>query len=400
MASVAPLPLSIVDSDWAERVVSPAHDSLTPSQRRQHLLDYPDSYLGVTRSPGDIGPADHWTVDDLLRAGRQALDRLRDEGAFSAPGAPSMLVMQLDTGAHVQTGLVTGVAVTDVDSGVIRAHEQFHPDRATILTNHFEIVGTQSSPVALAHRPDDQVRALTTRVIDAHDPDLDIAALDGLHIRVWRIESDLVEAMTTAFARHPLYLIDGHHRSAAASAFRQRVGPGTADWMLAVVFPTDELLNRAHHRLISPARGVGSILASLAVTGSLHGPVSEAEMEDRERSELAVWASGGWYLVDVPLPDDDGTPEGAIERLDAVRLQHHVINPLLDHPDDALAYRPGGTPMEQLTGEADREGAILARMRPVSIDDLLRVSDAGLTMPPKSTYFEPKVRSGVIIRDL
>ncbi len=123
-------------------------------------------------------------------------------------------------------------------------------------------------------------------------------------------------------------------------------------------------------------------------------------MEDRERSELAVWASGGWYLVDVPLPDDDGTPEGAIERLDAVRLQHHVINPLLDHPDDSLAYRPGGTPMEQLTGEADREGAILARMRPVSIDDLLRVSDAGLTMPPKSTYFEPKVRSGVFIREL
>ncbi len=170
--------------------------------------------------------------------------------------------------------------------------------------------------------------------------------------------------------------------------------------MLTVIFPTDQLLNRAHHRLITPARGVGSLLASLAVRGSLRGPVSEAEMEGRTRSELALWANGGWHLVDAPLHDDDGTPEGAIERLDAVRLQTHVIDPLLDHPDDTLSYRPGGAPMAELTREADRQGAVLARMRPVSIDDLLRVSDAGLTMPPKSTYFEPKVRSGVFIREL
>ncbi|MCP5028257.1 MAG: DUF1015 domain-containing protein [Actinomycetia bacterium] len=400
MASIAPLPLSIVDPDWAGHVVSPAHDSLTPTQRRQHLLDNPDSYLGVTRSPGDVGPADQWTSEDLLRAGRQALDRLRGEGAFGPPGDPSMLVMDLDTGAHVQRGLVTGVAVDDVESGVIRAHEQVHPDRATILTNHFEIVGTQSSPVALAHRPDDRIQGLTGTAIDGRIPDLDIQAIDGLQIRVWRVRDDSIGPLTEAFSSHPLYLIDGHHRSAAASAFRNRVGPGSADWMLAVVFPTDQLLNRAHHRLISPARGVESLLASLTLGGSLRGPVTEADMEDRARSELALWANGGWHLVDAPLPDDDGTPEGATERLDAVRLQTYVINPLLDHPDDTLSYRPGGTDMAELTGEADREGAILARMRPVSIEDLLRVSDAGLTMPPKSTYFEPKVRSGVFIREL
>jgi uncharacterized protein (DUF1015 family) len=136
------------------------------------------------------------------------------------------------------------------------------------------------------------------------------------------------------------------------------------------------------------------------VTASIRGPVSEDEMEHRKPSELALWALGGWHLVDAPLPDDDGTPVRAIERLDAVRLQQWVIDPLLDHPDDSLSYRPGGSHMTQLTAEADREGAIFARMRPVSIEDLIRVSDAGLTMPPKSTYFEPKVRSGVFVRQL
>lgn len=405
MTTVRPLTLDLLRPAWAAEVPSPPHDALSPQQRREHLRRFPYSYIGVTRAPEDVEDSS-LTVPDLLRAGRRSLDALLRADVFAPSTEPQYFIYRLTANGHTQTGVVCGVAVADYENGSVRVHERIRADRAGHLASHLDVVGAQSSPIALATRESDRLLDVMDRAIE-HDPALDFVTGDELHQQVWRVTDPAVaEHLESVLTDGPLYLIDGHHRAAAAAWHCERGEhrrPGD-EWMLSTVFPAHQMFNKAFHRVIDPASAarfqplIGSEFAGRFVN-------SIDEIIDRRLSEVAIGFTNAdsirWALIDLPLPAGDYVT--TVDRLDMSRLATGVLRPIL-HIDEAdprgrLRYLPGlGTAqaLSAIHGELSPGEAVFV-MNPVSMEELFEVADHDLVMPPKSTYFEPKVRSGVFV---
>ncbi len=331
----------------------------------------------------------------MLATGRAALARLVAVGAFSELRPAAFYLLQLRHEGRTQDAIVGGVQVADIAAGKVKLHERVRAERANHLAGHFAIVGVQSSPLALAHHPNPAVTAVK-RAVSNGQPLVEVMADDGLEQRVWAVpEGEATITLIEAFLPVDLYLIDGHHRTAAALAHREAAGPGRADRVLSAVFDADELHNMAHHRMLHLGRRSEQFLADLARLLPVRLTADPADVEARADDELALYHHGQWQLVTVPAQE-------RLADLDPVRLQTSVLGPLLGidatRYTEALTYRPGTETLADLVTEADHHGAILALMRPVPVGDLLTASDNGVTMPPKSTYFVPKARSGVFVR--
>ncbi len=401
MTAVRPLRLRIVQAGWAERVSSPAHDALTASDRRAHLAFNPDSYMAVTRGLEDVEPGETTNADELLHQGREALDRLRQNGAFCNERGDEFYVYRLTERNASLTGIVAGVSVADYIAGRVRIHEHVKANRAIHLANHLDVVGVQSSPIAMAHRPNAAITEIIERAVAA-EPLLQFTLPDGLEQSVWAISRpEDHQTMRSVLDNDPLYLIDGHHRAAAAATFRTAAGPGMADWMLSAIFSTDELDNAPHHRVLCPA---GGIEEALRVIGR-HLRVRRSsvdEIDQRAPSEVALYGDGQWYCLDLPLAG--GTDAvSLLADLDPSRFQDQVLSPLFridpEGDDPTLSYLAGRREISELQQVVDDHDGLLVMMRQVPISALVAAADANLVMPPKSTYFEPKVRSGVFLRE-
>ncbi len=406
MVTFAPLSLRLVEQSFADRVPSPAHDSLTPEGRRAVLLANPDSYLAITRSIEDVGPEVTITIDELLSAGRASLERLLQLGAFGPVSDERFFVYQLRSGDHVQTGLVGGVATADFATGAVRVHEQIHHDRSAHLERHLSVVGVQSSPIAVAHRPMPAVAALLARLV-AEPPALEIASEPGFVQRVWPIGAEHSDGLSRLFVDQPLYLIDGHHRGAASVEHRRLVGPGSADLTLCALFSTDELANFAFHRVLPASIGRSSTASALIARGARPTTApGTGSVPSPDDLFMFDGSTGRWWLL--PAPPVHGVAP-SLAALPPTRLAH-----LLDTVFDAssadadlepawhhlVRYRPAVLPLEQLMTEVVDPGDVLFVLESIGLDALIAVADDGLTMPPKSTYFDPKVRSGVFLRHL
>jgi uncharacterized protein (DUF1015 family) len=410
MARLVPVPTAVVDPDWASRVVSPPHDALSSADRRDYLRSHPDSYLRVTWSVDEPPPTGPSISAHALAGGRAALERLWSAGAFRPAPGPGLLVYRLSDNGHSQVGVVGATTVADHDSGVIRPHEEVDPERAVALAEHVMALRVQSSPIALTHRPDPAVDALVAEAT-AGGSSLDLVTEDGLRQQVWTVDAERADAIIEQLAERPLYVVDGHHRSEAARRLRATDPSPTTELVLSSVFPADQLRNQAFHRGLI---GIDSdlLVADLARRFPLRSAV-ESEVPDRAAGELALLAGGRWYLVSVPpRAAVIGHEPESFAGLDAVRLQRSILGPILGidpgRPDGRLVYVPPADeagPDGEADGEAGRVAGRAAEwgcealwlLRPVPVPALLDAADAGLVLPPKSTYFEPKVRSGVFL---
>lgn len=278
-------------------------------------------------------------------------------------------------------------------------------------------VKVQSSPIALAHRHLSGIESLVAASTAASEPLVDFRALDGVHQQVWAVPFDLGRDIQEALTDEPLYLIDGHHRAAASSHLRADAGDEANEWMLCAIFSSTDLRNEAFHRRLPGTNGQ-ALIDSVSQRFPTREAADAATVAARADDELALIVrrdsgEAQWYLVTLPPVDHrTGSLEGAgrsapaeiLARLETVRLQHHVLGPVL-----GLDSGDSGSRVEYFHGLADtddleRLGAEEADptwvMRPVPLETVMDASDAGAMMPPKSTYFRPKVRSGVFLRAL
>ncbi len=425
MADVTPAELRIVDEAWSSLVPSPAHDSLSPKERREFLSANPSSYLGVTRGPEDLPPGQDMTNEDLLLDGRRSFEALLDQGAFTPIMARQFFLYQLETVDHIQTAIVGNVATTNFADGNVRLHELVQLDRATHLSRHLSVVGAQSSPIALAHRGSEELDGIVQHAVNKTEARLSFAVSGGVTQRIWEITDEAVNhRIEQLLSKENLYLIDGHHRAAAARAHQQAVADEASDYILSAIFTASELRNRAHHRVLSLGERTEEFLNQLQEQLPVRVVTSQADSEARNPDEIALWAGDQCFLVTVPftftpaaidpsavVPTEQGaiehssiSPAERLDNLDPVRLQRGIIGPLLgvdgSWSGEQLTYRPGVKPVEELRADTKDKDEVLCVMRPVLIQDLLDASDEGLVMPPKSTYFEPKARSGIFVRHL
>ena len=408
MPALRPFAAWLVDPAHASEVVSPAYDSLTPRERYEYAEAHPQSYLSAMRSLEEF-PADRQpTLDALLDANAAALERLLHGGWFRLHAEPRLYLYRMESAEGAQTGVVGEVSVDEYRRGLLKKHENTRSDREDRLARYLYAVGAASSPVSLAYRQDDAIDGLVAAEAD-RPPALVYDADDGVRHSVWRIEDAERNArLVEYFAAVPCaYLTDGHHRCAATSRYAARrkeessahSGEEAYNFILAAFFPHDQLHIHPFNRCV---RGLDGFTpeAFLGALGNAFevSPHANASTGSDEPGRFVMHLDGRAYTLRVRpgvAPDD---PAGS---LDVNILQERILRPLLGirdpRSDPRLDYRPGDFDSESLERLREEGWRVAFATCPPSIEALMAVADAGETMPPKSTFFVPKLRSGIFV---
>ncbi len=410
MTLLRPFPGLVVAPEWADRVTSGPYDAYSPVERAAIAAANMYSFLHVTRSQEDVAPERRDDVEGLLAGCHAAMQRLYDAGAYVAHDEPTLFLYRLEVErsgdggpvVHSQTGIMGLVPVTEEDDRRILRHESVRPARTDLLARHLTTVGASSSPVSLTFRSTGEIKAEVAR-LSAADPVLE-SRNEGVDQTVWAVTGEDAERLVGLLGDRTLYVTDGHHRlAAAATALAGADDPsGPLGWTQAVLFPDSELLVLPFHRLVVDREGRGpeALLKALRAVGAV---------EDRDDAESArpavpgcvgVYLGRRWYSLDLPSAAS-GRP---VDGLDVSRLQDSVLAPVFGigdaGSDPAISYVPDPLGLDALVERCDETGGMGFVVHPTSVQELMGVADADERMPPKSSYFEPKPRSGVFVRRL
>ena len=402
MAFIHPFEGYLVAAGWAGAVVAPPYDSLTPEERRRHADTHPENYLNAMRSVEEYASDDAPDLPALLKRNARFVRRYLEAGRFVAQ-PPCVLVYRLASHGHVQRGVVAEMSIDAYLDGRIRRHEFTRVAREDALAAYIDRVRAASSPVSLAYRADDGIRERLDTVTATARPAISHVTEDGVEHDIRVLDGAQARSLIAAFdSVSTAYLTDGHHRCAATARFSTA---GADARLLVVLFPDDELRILPYHRVVRDLGGhsTDAFLAGLAERFVVE-PLPDRDPEaarPRARGEFALHVDGRWFRF--RLPDEQARPPGPADAIDAAILQAQVIGPLVGvtdpRDDDRLGYVAGAQGLDSLE-RACREGWQAAfALHPTSMDELVAVADAGAVMPPKSTWFDPKPRSGFFFHD-
>lgn len=391
----------------AARVASPPYDVVDTREARAIAKTGEASFLFVSRPEIALPEGTDEHSDAAYAQGKTALDGLVSEGALvRAPGARLFLYAQT-MGTHRQIGVVACASVDEYDADTIKKHEKTRPDKEDDRTRHIDELGAHDEPVFLTYRARPEIGAIVSRV-SAGPADEDFTTSDGVRHETWTLSESDTAALAAAFTHVPaLYVADGHHRTAAAvrtgQALRARHGSGTGEepweYFMAVVFPHDQLQILDYNRVVKDLGGLSPEEFLRRVSERFE--VAEAATPRPEGpARFGMYLGGRWYR----LVARRGTyPEGhPVLGLDVSILQNNLLGPVLGIADPRTDKRIDFVGGIRGTAELERrvkEGwAVAFALHPTSLDQLMAVADAGEVMPPKSTWFEPKLRSGLLVR--
>ena len=387
----------------ASAVAAVPYDVVSTAEARALAADDPLSFLRVSRPeielPADMDPYS----DAVYEAAVRNFARLRAAAPLVEETTPSVYVYRLRMGTHEQSGVAACFSVDEYELDVIRKHERTRKDKEDDRTRHIISLRAQTGPVFLTYPASAEVDQVVTGTISA-PPLFDFTAADGVQHTVWRAGDTSSDALVAAFARIPLlYIADGHHRAASAMRARQVLrdrtpGEGAleADTFLAVAFPSDQAQILPYHRVVKDL--AGHTPASLLEALSANVGVRPGTDTPGGQGEVAMYLAGRWYALRL-APAPAGTP--AADGLDVSLLYEQVLGPLLGvgdpRTDTRIDFIGGIRGPFALAARVDEGAAAVAfAMYPVSVDDLIRIADSGGSMPPKSTWFEPKLRDGLL----
>jgi uncharacterized protein (DUF1015 family) len=401
MATLAPFRALRPTPASAARVAAVPYDVVNTEEAQALAAGNPLSFLHVSRAeiglPRDINPYS----DAVYAKAVERLAALKAEAPLVLEDVPRLYVYRLRMGTHEQTGVVGAWSVDEYESDIIKKHEKTRRDKEDDRTRHIIELRAQTGPVFLTYRATPAVDSVVSRTI-GRAPLFDFTAPDGVVHTVWQLDpsdqSDLVRAFQTIPA---LYIADGHHRAASAARTRQQLrgsngAHGEWDTFLAVAFPDNQMQVLPYNRVVKDL--AGHTPASLLATLRQQLTVKEGPATPSRKGEVSMFLDGRWYTIELgaapaSLP--------AADRLDVSRLQDLVLTPLLGIGDVRSDKRIDFVGGARGTGELEKlvtsgRAAVAFSMYPVSVDDLMQISDAGGIMPPKSTWFEPKLRDGLL----
>jgi uncharacterized protein (DUF1015 family) len=395
----------------APRVAAPPYDVVTREEAVRLAAGNPWSFLRIARSEIDLPPGTDPHAPGVYARARANLDRLVADGALVREQRPSLYLYRVAAGERAQVGLATCVHVDDYERGVIRTHETTRPDKEDDRTRHALALGAHAEPVLLLYRDCAEIDRLASRELE-RAPLLDVAATGDARHTVWAVAEPGPWAEAFA-AVGRAYVADGHHRSAAAWRAARQLGsgrapadaipPGTSapehDWFMAVLFPASQLRILPYHRLVRdlggrPPREVLDRLGRMGEWSPADAPVPPGP------GTFCLYLDGRWYRLELPPGSiDRGNP---IRSLDVWLLQERVLGPILGIADPRTDPRIDFVGGIRGTGELERrvdsgEAALAISMHPTTVEQLMAAADAGEIMPPKSTWFEPKLASGLLV---
>jgi len=377
----------------AAQVASVPYDVVNSEEARALAAGNPLSFLHVSRPEIDLPPGTDPHADVAYAKATENFAALRQAAPLVMEDSPSLYIYRLTMGAHTQTGVAACFSVDEYDQDLIRKHEKTRPDKEDDRTRHMLAIGAQTGPVFLTYKASPAIDAAVQRAV-AGPPLFDVTAPDAVRHEVWRVPAGEARPLVDGFAAVPvLYIADGHHRAASAARARRALavrGAGEWDRVLAVAFPDDQMQVLPYNRVVRDLHGlsVPAFLDAVRARGQVHegGPPTP-----RARGQVAMRVAGAWHTITFPSSD----------ALDVDVLEREVLAPVLGITDvrtDTRIEFVGGI---RGTAELERlvdggRHAVAFSMYPVSMGDLMRIADAGGIMPPKSTWFEPKLRDGLL----
>ena len=391
----------------AADVAAPPYDVLNSAEARERAKGKPYSFLHISKPEIDL-PEDTHPYDATVYAkAADNLAKLRREGVLVQDDRPCYYVYQLQMGAHVQTGLVAAASVADYDTNRIRKHEFTRPDKEDDRVRQIDALNAQTGPVLLAYRADAAVDGILAKVA-GEKPEVDIVADDGIAHRIWVIrDAATVEDITRRFDAMPaLYIADGHHRSASASriaAARRAVNPDHSgeeayNCFLAVMFPHEQMRIMDYNRVVKDLHGHDEAAFMSALRNAFAVEAIDGQAKPGQRGEFGMYLGGRWYRLRIK---PELIPADPVARLDVSLLQSNVLDPILGIKDprrDARIDFVGGIrglgELEKRVNSGEMQVAFALFATPMQ--DLMAVADAGEVMPPKSTWFEPKLADGLV----
>lgn len=386
----------------AGEVIAPPYDVMNAAEARTMVQGRPLSFLHVSRPEVDLPPDTDPYSDAVYAKGAENLRRLIADGVLRQDAQPCYYAYRLVMDGRAQLGVVLAASVPAYDDNRIRRHEFTRPDKENDRVRHIDTSNAQTGPVFLVHRADPVLDGVLSRVA-AGEPAADVTAADGVRHTLWVIDSpaDIAAVTAAADAQGVLYIADGHHRSAAASRVAAaRGGPADAEhnYFLAVSFAHDQVKILDYNRVLTDLNGLdpAAFIARAGEHFDLEPTAGQARPETANR--FGMYLRGQWYRLTLKpgrVPDD---PVG---RLDVSLLHHYLIEPVLGVSDPRRDKRIDFVGGIRGLGELERrvdsgEMAVAFALYPTSLDDLMAVADAGQVMPPKSTWFEPKLADGMV----
>lgn len=395
-AGLRPVPERAAD------VVAPPYDVLNSAEARERARGRPWSFLHISKAEIDL-PEDTDPYDPAVYAkSAENLQKMLEQGILVREDKACYYVYRLIMNGHSQTGLVATASVTDYDSNRIRKHEYTRPAKEDDRVRQIEALNAQTGPVLLAYKSQPDVDAILEAVTGT-EPVVDVTADDGVQHTFWVVDDDeTITRLTHAFDAMPaIYIADGHHRSASASRVaktKQSDGNQNSDYFLCVIYPHNQMKILDYNRVITDLNGLSKDELISEIEASFTVTAEDAAVSPAGPGEFGMYLDGRWYRLKISpalIPDDP------VASLDVSLLADHLIEPILGisdpRTDRRIDFVGGIRGLEELEKRVDSgEMAVAFSLFPTSMEALMAVADANEVMPPKSTWFEPKLADGLV----
>lgn len=398
--------------DKADKVGALPYDVMNSDEAREMVKGNPYSFLHVDKAEIDL-PRDTYIYDEsVYEKAKENLEKLIADGVLVEDSKPMLYIYRQVMNGRAQTGLVGCTAVDDYINNVIKKHEFTRADKEADRIHHVDTLNANTGPIFLTHRENKTVSKIVSDWKESHTPVYDFICEDGVSQTVWVIDDDeTVNKLVSEYANIPyLYIADGHHRCASAVKVGQkRRGEGEYDknaefnFFLSVIFPCDELKIMDYNRVIADLNGLtekeffNALGDKFTVT-----LVGENAYSPKERHEFGMYLGGNWYSLKAKQEFIDETDP--VLSLDVSILQNSVIAPILGildpRTDKRIDFVGGIRGLSELERRVNNGMKLAFSMYPTSLSELMNIADAGKVMPPKSTWFEPKLLSGLFIHKL
>jgi len=389
----------------AADVAAPPYDVLSTDEARQIVHGAegrPWSFLHISKPEIDLPPETDPYAPEVYAKAAENLDRMLDAGVLQRDAADCYYAYRLTMGSHVQTGLVAAASVAAYDGNRIKKHEFTRPDKEDDRVRQIEALNAQTGPVLLACPSDPVVDALLAQT-HRGAAEADVTAADGIRHQIWAVrDPSLIARITAAFDAMPaLYIADGHHRSAAASrvaAARRSGDEKSSDYFLAVIFPHREMRILDYNRVVKDLNGLEKSALATRLATAFTVEAAAGRVQPAHSGEFGMYLAGQWHKLTIK---PELIPTDPVARLDVSLLSDHLLGPILGitdlRRDKRIDFVGGIRGLAELERRVDSgEMAVAFALHPTSLEDLMAVADAGEVMPPKSTWFEPKLADGLV----
>lgn len=413
MADIRPFIGIRPEKGKAARIAALPYDVYNREEATKVVEGNPESFLRIDRAETQFPISVDIYDDKVYQKAHDTLWELVEDGTFIKEEKKCYYIYELTMNGRVQTGIVACASIDDYLNNVIKKHENTRAEKEVDRIRHVDTCNAQTGPIFLAYRSNDVINGIVAKTKE-QEAEYDFVSEDGIRHRVFVIcEEESIRQLSEAFAGiGSIYIADGHHRAASAVKVGQKrreehpgyTGEEEFNYFLSVLFPDDQLMIMDYNRVVRDLNGYSfqGFYRELRKRFDVTEITGQEEKRPQERGAFSVYMEGHWFLC--RIREEDRNPSDPVADLDVSILQEKLLNPVLGigdpKTDGRIDFVGGIRGMEELVRRCEEDCAVAFAMYPTSIGELFAVADAGLLMPPKSTWFEPKLRSGLFIHEL